>query len=376
MAITRELIYEDKSHIEAFGINVKGTLNHLLYKKWLLYLPDLRPDLVGYNDRKLAVFNDAYYICTIVLMIKSCDQYLSYYLKQTKIPSVVIPMVFLYVSRLDIQTQERIDLLKVIEAATKIHEDWHQNLICLKKAVKTGKCSINSSAFKRRDYTPEFLLGIDWREVTDNFTVQGINKVLRHLAKNEEETNMILDAIKEGVNKAENDYLSSMIPDNYTPDEDSELIYCNPSDDVLDNCPMDFFDDRRCLIDEIKENVPVLRLEVRPTEQTLENISDDVLSDFESLVIEPKYAEKVVQRIHELIKGQTRPKSIVMPIRAAMDAGVMKRPTWGQFITEFGEDLIKSKTSFSNWTNSDTHSYFGDAFETMKKNFKDMIENH
>lgn len=371
MAITRELIYEDKSHIEAFGINVKGTLNHLLYKKWLLYLPDLRPDLVGYNDRKLAVFNDAYYICTIVLMIKSCDQYLSYYLKQTKIPSVVIPMVYLYVSRLDIQTQERIDLLKVIEAATKIHEDWHQNLISLKKAVKTGKCSINSSAFKRRDYTPEFLLGIDWREVTDNFTVQGINTVLRHLAKSKEETNMILDAIKEGVDKAENDYLSSMIPDNYTPDEDFD-----PSDDVLDNCPMDFFDDRRCLIDEIKENVPVLRVEVRPTEQTLENISDDVLSDFESLVIEPKYAEKVVQRIHELIKGQTRPKSIVMPIRAAMDAGVMKRPTWGQFITEFGEDLIKSKTSFSNWTNSDTHSYFGDAFETMKKNFKDLIEKN
>lgn len=370
MAISRELIYEEKSSIEAFGINNKGTLNHLLYKKWLLYLPDLRPDLAGFSDRKLAVFNDAYYICTIILMIKSCDQYLNYYLQQTKIPSVVIPMVYLFVSRLNEQTQERIDLLKVIEAATKIHEDWHQNLKNLKKTVKSNKHGIANSTFSRRGYTSEFLSGIDWREKTDNYNEKQIRIILRNLVKSEEEKAMIIEAIRNAIDKEENDYLNPKPDYDELPDDTISIDDFEP--DYY--CELDFFSDKRTLLGRIEENTPVRKIEAKPTEQLLDDSPETQLSEFELLVVEPKFAGQVVQRIHDLMKNQNGPKNKLMPIRAAMDAGVLKRPTWGQFTSEFGEYLIKSKTSLSNMTNPNNQPYFGEAYETMKKSFRDLIE--
>lgn len=86
---------------------------------------------------------------------------------------------------------------------------------------------------------------------------------------------------------------------------------------------------------------------------------------FAQLVTRPELSAAVVQRLHELTAGQQKPRDVVMPIRAAMDAGMLKRPTWEQFCAEFGRDRISSKSSFSNYTNPDNTPYAGSSYDAM-----------
>ena len=75
--------------------------------------------------------------------------------------------------------------------------------------------------------------------------------------------------------------------------------------------------------------------------------ADEGQGGFQNLVTHPDKAEAVIKKLHELVDRQTRAKDIVKPIRAAMDAGVLGRPTWRQFCTEFGPDKLKSSTSLN-----------------------------
>lgn len=263
MVIPRELIYEEKAPLEVFGINDEGMLNHLLYENWLLDLPELRPDLEGFSNRLLEAFNDAYYICTIILMVKDCDRWLNYYLKQTTIPSVVMPMVHLYVSRLDEQNRQFTRLLKSIETATKIHEDWHHNLESLKETVKNNHCKIETTTFIHRNYTPSFLSGINWKEVTDYFKEDAIRRVLRSLARNEDEVNLIIDAINDALDKEK---------------EEEDRIMCSieePDEEYYENWePEDFYGDKRSLLKKLRKIAPE-NLWKNHTEQPLEEFEDD-----------------------------------------------------------------------------------------------------
>ena len=97
------------------------------------------------------------------------------------------------------------------------------------------------------------------------------------------------------------------------------------------------------------------------------------MKSFRLLVTKPEAADKVLTRLHLLIDIKTQPKDIVMPIRAAMDAGAIRRPTWEEFCKEFGNDKISGKSSFSDYTNPEKQPYTGSAFFAMVDEFKKMI---
>jgi hypothetical protein len=90
-------------------------------------------------------------------------------------------------------------------------------------------------------------------------------------------------------------------------------------------------------------------------------------------VVNVAKVDAVVNLIRQLMEGKTKPKDVLMPVRAAMDAGVIRRPTWEEFYKEFGSYRLKSKTSFSDYTNPDKSPYTGADFQMMKEKFRQLM---
>lgn len=101
------------------------------------------------------------------------------------------------------------------------------------------------------------------------------------------------------------------------------------------------------------------------------NTKKTTVAIFAKRIVDPSKVNVVLAKLHELVDRQTDPKEIVMPIRAAMDAGVLGRPTWGEFKNEFGEEKIKSKSSFTDYTNKD-YRYEGENFLKMIEDLKNL----
>ena len=106
--------------------------------------------------------------------------------------------------------------------------------------------------------------------------------------------------------------------------------------------------------------------------ETTEESTDDgsIIVGFSSAVIVLSKSKNIIEKIHQLMENKTKPKDIMMPIRAAMDAGVIRRPTWEEFCCEFGNNRVKSKSSLSDYTNPKNKPYDGADFEAMREAFK------
>ena len=96
-------------------------------------------------------------------------------------------------------------------------------------------------------------------------------------------------------------------------------------------------------------------------------------TSFSSAIKIPQKEEMIIRRIHQYIGKETKPKDVVMPIRAAMEAGVIRRPTWSEFNAEFGKNGVTSKSSFSEYTKPETLKYDEKAFFIMVEEFKKLI---
>jgi len=95
---------------------------------------------------------------------------------------------------------------------------------------------------------------------------------------------------------------------------------------------------------------------------------------FSHAVNNPQKITPIIKKLHQLMEGKQKPKDVMMPIRAAMDAGAIRRPTDEEFCNEFGTDRVKGKSSINDYTNPDRSPYKGPDFEAMKTEFKTIIE--
>lgn len=98
-----------------------------------------------------------------------------------------------------------------------------------------------------------------------------------------------------------------------------------------------------------------------------------VSEDFKRLVTKPECADKIVIRLHELSDGKQKPRDVLMPMRAAMEAGALRRPTWAEYMSEFGCKRT-SKSSLSDYTDP-TKNKFEDEpqFWVMVEEFRRLI---
>ena len=97
--------------------------------------------------------------------------------------------------------------------------------------------------------------------------------------------------------------------------------------------------------------------------------------EFKRLVVSPEYADEVISRLHVLMKGKLKPRDLLMPLCAAIRAGAIRRPTWAEFVAEFGFKCT-SKASLSGYTDP-TKDKYGDEpqFWVMVEDFRRIISH-
>lgn len=108
--------------------------------------------------------------------------------------------------------------------------------------------------------------------------------------------------------------------------------------------------------------------------KSIGNSHDNNLTSLDySFVIKNELATIIIEKIRDLVKGKTSPKDKMMPIRAAQDAGVIRRPTYSEIKKAFGDDFI-ANSSFHNYTDPTKEPFDQDnSFKMLKEEFKKLI---
>lgn len=94
-------------------------------------------------------------------------------------------------------------------------------------------------------------------------------------------------------------------------------------------------------------------------------------TSFLGIVKCPGKEDIIIKLIKSYMKNAITPKDVLMPIRAAMDAGVLRRPSWNEFCSVFGDKVIKSKSSLTTYTGPG-YTYIGASYNELVKKFKEL----
>lgn len=109
---------------------------------------------------------------------------------------------------------------------------------------------------------------------------------------------------------------------------------------------------------------------------TANKTSSKSATDLTALFTNPDKADDILALLHKRIDGQKLTKDVVMPVRAAIDAGAIKRFPWAQFRREFGIESDSYKSSYNtNITNTTNNPYGGPAFEQTKQEFANILKS-
>lgn len=203
----RKLVYEDKKSLNDFEVNNTNSLNNLIYTGWLIKRVEIDPFEANYQYYYLNAFNDAYYLCTLALLIPIGKEIVPYrLLKKVDNPSVVFPMVYLYLSKLPEKSVGITILLNKIETAFKRNPIWQQNYDELITSISKFDDCVNPKIFEQRHFTNDILSQVDWETITQKFKKDTIKEIVRNYAKSEDVWRMMVDAIKSSAKKYDYDY--------------------------------------------------------------------------------------------------------------------------------------------------------------------------
>ena len=96
-------------------------------------------------------------------------------------------------------------------------------------------------------------------------------------------------------------------------------------------------------------------------------------------VVQQEKAEEVIGLLRQYMEGinSNKPKDLMMPVRAALDARVIRKPTYTEFKAAFPEFVPRAKSSFDGYLKiekfENQHPYYGvGAFLDMVSEFKQL----
>lgn len=221
MYIPKSWLYENKKKLTEFGVNTPKSPNQILYTDWLLSRVDLRPSEPELDKRLLDVFNEAYYLTTLVLVQYDDINIISNCLSRTHYPSVVMPMVYYYLSRLK-KVEKNIEIalkriLILMEASAK-ERGWEQNLADIKDLEGYNKKTVDVSTFSPVQISPKLLsmTSFNFYDYTDHFRNTDIKQFFKCFAHNSEEVEIMAEAILNSVSKLDGVKHSEMYLDAVT----------------------------------------------------------------------------------------------------------------------------------------------------------------
>ena len=203
----RRLIYCDKNGLKSFATNDIAYLNKLIYDFWLTRRTEIDPFDANCRAYYLKAFNDAYYVCTTALLLPEGLHLTPYYLGlHVERPSIVFPMVHLYLSHLTEKSRGIWLFINQLETKFKKDPQWGENYSELQEVVCEYKGNIDPATFAQRKLTKEILSEINWEQLTKKYDKESIESVLRNFARTKEVWTMMCDAIKEAAIAYDYDY--------------------------------------------------------------------------------------------------------------------------------------------------------------------------
>ncbi len=84
-------------------------------------------------------------------------------------------------------------------------------------------------------------------------------------------------------------------------------------------------------------------------------------------------ARELLKRLQRIMEGKEKPKSKVMPLRAATDAGIMKKPTYEEYKKAFDPEGKVSKSTYNENMNPYNKPYEDEAFKQLVKEFEQLL---
>ena len=193
--IPRILIYEDKGQLSDYEVEDSRSLNHLLYNF-------LNQNFGSIQD-KTSLFNDAYYICTLVLMNDSPHKHFDDFSEiaagsgddKDIHKDAVLCMVFKYLT--SIVSSQDAKLRQLTETM-----ELELNVSALLMLYNLDRIQLPDSTFAPRKITKELLQDVNLKELTKDYSIEVVLQLTTLLARNTVDKMIILDAV---IKSAENE---------------------------------------------------------------------------------------------------------------------------------------------------------------------------
>ena len=91
-------------------------------------------------------------------------------------------------------------------------------------------------------------------------------------------------------------------------------------------------------------------------------------ADFRNAIKYSAKVDQIIAVLKQMMEGKTQARDIIRPIRAAMDIGLIRRPTFREFIETFHPEVHIAKSTFSDYTNPDNVPFVGDdLYDNIKE---------
>ena len=186
--IPRILIYEDRGQLSDYEVEDNRSINHLLYNF-------LNQTFSSIQDMT-SLFNDAYYICTLILMDDSPHKHFDDFSEiaagagddKDIHKDAVLSMVYKYLT--SIVSSQDAKLRQLTEAM-----ELELNFSALLALHKLDHIQLPDSTFAPRKITKELLRNVNLKELTKGYSIEVVLQLTTLLARNTVDKMIILDAV-------------------------------------------------------------------------------------------------------------------------------------------------------------------------------------
>ena len=205
----RELVYYDRLSLDEFGIDEDKSLNHEIYEQ-LLRLQCIISTKEETEQLILKIFNDVYYILTLVFLEKrpvfQIENYITisrkdrYYLLSSEKESVIFSIlcIFLNICKETFNSNQKLFLEKVSEHAEYCIRHYPYCNVFLSESQYMA-LNQNYCDFHPRIMTQDVVSQIDWGKMTNNFNSEDIEDVVINIGKSNDEKKTIIRAIFDAI---------------------------------------------------------------------------------------------------------------------------------------------------------------------------------
>ena len=216
--VPRALIYEDRRSLEDFDAYEEGSITRPFLDELLKFGSDSYPYI---KDNALWCMNNAFYICTMILLEKDPRPHIFQYKKiatpkdlkdrfiSDKYWSAVLSMVILLLQRLEtpltkFQDEARQNLLGLIDKNT--NNDCVKTFNCFSKRVKDDTSisqKIPNSLFTPRGIDKETVIDVindddfDWDVFTEEWRERRLREIVKTFGTTEEEKHNVVEILRQ-----------------------------------------------------------------------------------------------------------------------------------------------------------------------------------